>query len=104
MYSDGFDPEGKIARTTRLLKNVPGKTTMTASGPTRSFGPPQDGVLITEDLPKVNVAHIMFFENYFKALEGKEELIVKIPEVRRVLAVMEAVRESAASGKSVDFE
>ncbi len=104
MYSDGFEPEGKIAKTTRLLKNVPGKATMTASGPTRSFGPPQEGVLITEDLPKVNVAHIMFFENYLNALEGKEELIIKIPEIRRVLALMEAVRESAASGKSVDFE
>jgi len=104
MYSDGFEPVGKIAKTTKLLKNVPGKTTMTASGPTRSFGPPQEGVLITEDLPEVNVAHIMFFENYLNALAGKEELIVKIPEVRRVLAIMEAVRESAASGKSVDFE
>ncbi len=104
MYSDGFEPEGKIARTTRLLQNVPGKTTMTASGPTRSFGPPAEGVLITEDLPKVNFEHIMFFENYLNALEGKEELLVKIPEVRRVLAVMEAIRESAEKGKSVDFE
>lgn len=104
MYSDGFEPEGKIARTTRLLKNVPGKTTMSASGPTRSFGPPPEGVLITEDLPKVNFEHVMFFGNYLNALAGKEELLVKIPEVRRVLAVMEAVRESAATGKSVDFE
>jgi len=104
MYSDGFNPVGKIARTTKLLKNVPGKTTMTASGPTRSFGPPQEGVLVTEELPKVNVAHIMFFENYLNALEGKEEILVKAPEVRRVLAVMEAVRESASIGKSVDFE
>jgi len=104
MYSDGFEPEGKIARTTRLLKNVAGKTTMTASGPTRSFGPPQEGVLITEELPKVNFDHIMFFENYLNTLAGKEELIVKIPEVRRVLAVMEAVRESAATGRSIDFE
>ncbi|WP_238917175.1 Gfo/Idh/MocA family oxidoreductase [Clostridium sp. YIM B02555] len=104
MYCDGFEPEGKIARTTRLLTNVPGKTTMTASGPTRSFGPPPEGLLVTEELPKVDVAHIMFFENYLKALEGKEELLVKIPEVRRVLAVMEAVRESAATGRSIDFE
>lgn len=104
MYSDGFDPEGKIAKTTRLLTNVPGKTTMSASGPTRSFGPPPEGVLITEELPKVNVGHIMFFENYLNALQGKEELVVKIPEVRRVLAVMEAVRESAATGQSISFE
>ncbi len=104
MYCDGFEPEGKIARTTRLLTNVPGKTTMTASGPTRSFGPPPEGVLITEELPKVNFEHVMFFENYINAIEGKEELLVKIPEVRRVLAVMEAVRESAKTGKSIDFE
>lgn len=104
MYADGFEPEGKIARTTRLLKNVPGKTTMTASGPTRSFGPPPEGVLMTEELPKVNVAHIMFFENYLNTLAGKEEFVVKVPEVRRVLAVMEAVRESAATGRSIDFE
>ncbi|MGV8981028.1 Gfo/Idh/MocA family protein [Clostridium sp.] len=104
MYSDGFEPVGKVARTTRLLENVPGKTTMTASGPTRSFGPPPEGLLITEELPKVNVAHIMFFENYLNALAGKEELLVKIPEVRRVLAVMEAVRESASTGRSIDFE
>lgn len=104
MYSDGFEPEGKIARTTRLLTNVPGKTTMTASGPTRSFGPPPEGVLLTEDLPKVNFEHIMFFENYLNVVEGKEEFVVKIPEVRRVLAVMEAVRESASTGKSIDFE
>jgi scyllo-inositol 2-dehydrogenase (NADP+) len=104
MYLDGFDPVGKIARTTRLLKNVPGKTTMTASGPTRSFGPPQPGVLVTEDLPKVDVNHIMYFENFLKALKDEEEFVVKPEQVRRVLAVMEAARESAKTGKSVDFE
>ncbi|MDF2672150.1 MAG: Gfo/Idh/MocA family oxidoreductase [Clostridiales bacterium] len=104
MYLDGFEPAGKIARTTRLLTNVPGKTTMTASGPTRSFGPPQPGVLVTEDLPQVNVDHIMYFENFLKALKGEEEFVVKPEQVRRVLAVMEAARESARTGRSVDFE
>lgn len=104
MYVDGFEPIGKIARTTRLLTNVPGKTTMTASGPTRSFGPPQPGVLVTEDLPKVNVDHIMYFENFLKALKGEEEFIVKPEQVRRVLSVMEASWESARTGKSIDFE
>lgn len=32
MYSDGFKPEGKIARTTRLLKNVHGKATIFVDG------------------------------------------------------------------------
>jgi scyllo-inositol 2-dehydrogenase (NADP+) len=104
MYLDGFDPVGKIARTTKLLTNVSGKTTMTASGPTRSFGPPQPGVLVTEELPKVDVNHLMYFDNFLKALKGEEEFVVKPEEVRRVLALMEAARESARTGKSVDFE
>ncbi len=104
MYLDGFDPVGKIARTTRLLTNVSGKTTMTASGPTRSFGPPQPGVLVTEELPEVDVNHLMYFDNFIKALKGEEEFVVNPEEVRRVLALMEAARESARTGKSVDFE
>ena len=30
-YVDGFEPEGKIVRTTRLLQNVGGTRTMTAA-------------------------------------------------------------------------
>lgn len=104
MYSDGFDPEGKIVKTTRLLTNVPGKVTMTAAGPTRSFGPPSEGLLITEKLPSINVEHRMFFDNFVRAMNDEEAFIVKADEVRRVLALMEAIRESASSGHSVTFE
>jgi hypothetical protein len=45
---DGFAGEGKIVRTAHLLENVPGKITMTAAGPTRSFGPPEPGLLSEE--------------------------------------------------------
>lgn len=45
-----------------------------------------------------------YFENYKKAYWNQEEFLVKIPETRRVLALMEAVRESAKTGKSIDFE
>lgn len=104
MYSDGFAPEGKIVRTTQLLKNAGTGRTMTAAGPTRSFGPPREGLIVTEDLPKVNTEHVNYFENYVRAYKGEEEFLVKIPEVRRVLALMDAVRESAKTGRSVDFE
>lgn len=103
-YVDGFEPEGKIVRTTELLTNVIGSRTMTAAGPTRSFGPPAPGKIITEDVPKVNTCHRDYFENYKKAYYGEEDFLVKIPETRRVLAVMDAVRKSAETGKSVDFE
>lgn len=103
-YVDGFFPEGKIVRTTHLLTNVSGHRTMTAAGPTRSFGPAPEGTIITEPLPQVNTNHRMYFENYVKAWNGEGEFLVKIPEVRRVLRLMDAVRESARTGKSIDFE
>lgn len=101
---DGFGGEGKIVRTSRLLENVPGKITMTAAGPTRSFGPPPPGLLLEEPLPEVNVSHRDYFEHFLKAFRGVEEIIVKPEEVRRVLAVMEAVRESARTGEAIRFE
>ncbi len=82
-YVDGFGPEGKICRTNQLLTNVGGKRTMTAAGPTRSFGPPPEGRIVTEELPKVNTCHEQYFENYKKAYRGEEEFLIKIPESAR---------------------
>ncbi|WP_346910848.1 Gfo/Idh/MocA family protein [Faecalicatena orotica] len=103
-YVDGFDPEGRIVRTTGLLTNVKGSRTMTAAGPTRSFGNPREGLIVTEELPEVHTCHENYFEQFIKAYHGEEEFFVKVPEVRRVLRLMEAVRESARTKKSVDFE
>lgn len=101
---DGFGGEGKIVRTAHLLENVPGKITMTAAGPTRSFGPAAPGLLLDEPLPAVNVSHRDYFVHCLKALTGEEELMIKPEQVRRVLAVMEAVRTSARTGEAVRFE
>lgn len=103
-YVDGFDPEGKIVTTSKLLTNVGGKRTMTAAGPTRSFGPPSEGTLVTEPVEKAQTRHENFFENYYRAYMGEEEFVVKISETRRVLKLMDAVRESAKTGESVRFE
>ena len=103
-YIDGFFPEGKIVHTDGLLKNVGGQRTMTAAGPTRSFGPPPEGKLIVKELPVATTSHRDYFTNYLKALDGEEEFMIKIPQTRRVLALMDAIRESARIGKSVDFE
>lgn len=101
---DGFAGEGSIVHTAHLLENVPGRITMTAAGPTRSFGPPEPGLLVEEPLPKVNVDHRNYFEHFLKAFHGEEDIIVKPEQVRRVLCVMEAVRESARTGEAVRME
>lgn len=101
---DGFHPEGKITRTTSLLKNVPGQITMTAAGPTRSFGPAPEGRIVTEELPKVNVNHEMFFDNYNDYVNGKAELVVKPDEILRLMKLVDAIRVSAKEHKSVSFE
>lgn len=103
-YVDGFFPEGKIVRTSHLLQNVGGKRTMTSAGPTRSFGSPSDGTIITESLPDVHSGHEKYFENYARAYHGEEPFLVKISETRRVLSLMEAARKSASEFKSIDFE
>ena len=106
MYVDKFDPKGKLVRTTRLLESISRDQdkSVASYGPTRSFGVPEPGLIVTEDIPRVNSEQIQFFVNYFKAVRGEEEFLVKLPEVRRVLAVMEACRKSAESMSSVAFE
>ena len=101
---DGFAGEGKIVRTSHLLQNVPGKITMTAAGPTRSFGPAAPGLLVEEPLPQVNVSHRDYFLHFIRAYYQKEEIMIKPEQVRKVLCVMDAVRESARTGKSISFE
>ena len=61
-------------------------------------------LIVTEELPELTMTHRNYFENYVPAYRGKEEFLVKIPEVRRVLALMEAIRESAKTGQAVQFE
>lgn len=106
MHLDKFDPQGSIVRTTKLLENVNEEQDKSAKsyGPTRSFGIPEPGLIVTEDIPHTTYEQSDYFVNYFKALNGEEEFLVKMAEVRRVLAVMEACWKSAETMRSVDFE
>jgi len=106
MYCDKFNPEGCIVRTSELLQNVAKdqEKSVASYGPTRSFGIPKPGLTVKEPLPTVDVSHHMYFDKYFKAIKGEEEMFVKVSEVRKVLAVMEACWESARTMRSIDFE
>lgn len=104
MYTDGMNPKGKIVKTTHLLTNAPSRRTMTAYGPTRSFGPPPEGLILAEDICVSTSEQLDFFRDYVRAYQDNEPFVVKVEEVRRVLALMEAVRQSAKEKRSIQFE
>ena len=101
---DGFNPKGNIVRTTKLLTEVGKKRATGSGGPTRSFGIPEEGLIVTEPLPIAQTEHADYFRNYIAAYNGEEEFLVKIDEVRRSLRLIDAVRESAQTGFAVAFE
>ena len=57
-----------------------------------------------EPLPETTAEQRDYFVHFIKAFRGEEELIVQPAQVRRVLRVMEAVRESAKTGEAVRVE
>ena len=101
---DGFDPQGAILRTTRLLTGVGKKRAAGAGGPTRSFGTPEPGLIVKEPLPLAHTEHADYFRNYLRAWHGEEPFLVGIGQVRRSLRLMDAARRSASSGFAVAFE
>lgn len=104
LYIDGLDePQGKIVRTTRLLTDVKNEAGQYC-GPTRSFGEPDEGLLVTEPLPAATTEARDYYVNFIKALKGEAELLVKPEQVRRVLQVMEAAHVSAETMRSVTMD
>jgi len=101
---NSFACDGAIYRTGKLLEKLPPQITETIAGPTRQFAPVPPGGIIEEALPQVEADWVDFYKNVRDVLNGKAESLIKISEVRRVLAVMEAVKESAESGKAIEFE
>lgn len=98
---------GAIYRAGEFRAALPETVKNIDAGPTRTFSVKPEDVVYTEDLPvierKLNDWND-FFRNIVGVENGNEELIVKPEQVRRVLALMEKIRESAAAGRSVDFE
>ena len=76
----------------------------TASGYTKTMAPRTDETI--ETVPVVFETSDIhdFYRNVMATIEGREQPIVKIPEVARVMRLMEAVFESVKTKQVVDFE
>jgi predicted dehydrogenase len=112
MIVKSFGCDGNIYRTGQMLEKLPPQITETVAGPTRQFAPMPPGGIVTEPLPEIVSDWVDFYRNVNAVLEewdassrkAQEKSLVKIPEVRRVLGVMEAVWESAETGRVIALE
>ena len=60
-----------------------------------------EGRIISEPLPKVHVNHEMFFDNYYRFVQGEEELAVKPNQIFFLMKVLDAIRVSAETKQVV---
>lgn len=104
MIVEDFGCHGAIYRTGKMLEKLPSQIVETEAGPTRQFAPVPPGGITEEPLPEVKTDWVDFYKNIDDVLNGRAELKVTIPSVRRVLSVMEAAWKSAETGEAVLFE
>lgn len=74
---------------------------ITAAGLTKTMAPRRDDSIYTEELPRVTSDVREFYFNVMAVLEGREESLIRLPEVARVMKLMEAIQESAETGNTI---
>lgn len=98
-----FACDGNIYTTSELLTKLPPKIVPNVAGPTRSFIPLPPGKLLVNDLPEVHTDWLDFYRNYLDVMNGEAEFAIKNEQVRRVLAVIDAVFLSSETRSSIRF-
>lgn len=76
----------------------------TAAGLTKTMAPRRDDTISTKELPVVKSDIRDFYRNVVKVIKEGEEAKIKLPEVMRVMKLMEAIFESAREHKVIEFE
>lgn len=96
--------DGAIYRTGKMLEKLPPQIAESEAGPTRQFAPIPPGGIVEEALPEIQTDVLEFYRNFREVINGRAEQKVKISEVKRVLAVMEAANKSSETGQAILFE
>ena len=76
----------------------------TAAGLTKTMAPRRDDSIHTESEPEQKSDIREFYKNVMAVLEGREESRIRLPEVMRVMRLMEAIFQSAQEKQVVVFE
>lgn len=100
---EDFEKNGKIVRAASKNEKdvIPVKT---ASGLTKTMAPRRLDSIFTEELPEVTSDIRDFYKNVIKVISGKEEPLIKLEEVKRVMKLMEAIFQSGTKHQVISFE
>ena len=77
---------------------------VTAAGLTKTMAPRREDTIKTLPLPVVKSDVRDFYRNVVAHLNGEADRLITLPQVQRVMRLMEAINESAATKKVVEFE
>ena len=70
----------------------------------KDVAPRRDDSIFTEERPEEKSDICDFYRNVMAVLEGREESLIRLEEVARVMRVMEAIFESSGKKQVVQFE
>ncbi len=110
VYGDGgslvltdWGRSGKVIHANDQALNWEPVVVQTKAGPTRTMAPRPAETLTELELPDVgsSTSWTDYYRNIIDVIDGKAELIVTIPSVRRVLQVIEAAFESDKTGTAI---
>ena len=76
----------------------------TAAGITKTMAPRDEITLDTYEIERPTSDVHNFYRNVVKAIDGTEEQLIKLSEVRRVLQVMEACFKSGETGEAILYK
>ena len=77
---------------------------ITAAGLTKTMAPRREDTICTEPLPVVESDVRDFYRNVVAYLNGEAERLITLPQVMRVMRLMEAIRQSAETSTVIAFE
>ncbi len=77
---------------------------VTAAGLTKTMAPRRQDTIQEVEVPDLWPDMTEYYRNITAHLEGKEDLLVTLPQMTRVMRLIEAVFESAKTGQVIPFE
>lgn len=103
MQIDSFACDGQIIKDKVRLAEWSSNYVSTEKGPTRTMAPRPKETLEFKELPGVDgeTDPLDLYRNVLNVMDGKEELYVTHHDVRRVMQIIEACRESERLGMGI---